>query len=345
VLLDGAAGPPVTVSGGPERDLEQWAAEHQSELTELLHTHGAVLFRGWPVASPMEFRNAVASMWRAPWAEYREPGTPRTAVIDNVATSTEYDAASEIHPHNENSHVSTWPERLFFWCQQAAAHGGETPIADVREVLARVPPETRSRAREQGIIYQRSFGYGLGFRWQDVFATEDRLVAEDYFRRSDMTWTWDGPRLRVRYHRKAITAHPSTHEEVWFNHGVIYSPYALQDEQRAFVDEFGIDRMPFSTYWGDGTPISQDEVDTLLGCYRACARTFSWEPGDVLMLDNMLVAHGRRAYAGSRRVLVAMRGTVSASGRVGDQDDGRATSDQPSAPDERLSDHGGQSSV
>ena len=39
---------------------------------------------------------------------------------------------------------------------------------------------------------------------------------------------------------------------------------------------------------------------------RAEAVTFSRQRGDVLVLDHMLTAHGRRPFTGARRVLVAM---------------------------------------
>jgi alpha-ketoglutarate-dependent taurine dioxygenase len=34
--------------------------------------------------------------------------------------------------------------------------------------------------------------------------------------------------------------------------------------------------------------------------------TVRWEAGDILLLDNMLVAHGRRAFTGPRQIVVAM---------------------------------------
>jgi alpha-ketoglutarate-dependent taurine dioxygenase len=36
------------------------------------------------------------------------------------------------------------------------------------------------------------------------------------------------------------------------------------------------------------------------------AISFRWERGDVLLLDNYLVAHGRNPYEGPRKILVAM---------------------------------------
>jgi alpha-ketoglutarate-dependent taurine dioxygenase len=33
---------------------------------------------------------------------------------------------------------------------------------------------------------------------------------------------------------------------------------------------------------------------------------FTWEKGDVLMVDNMLTAHSRRPFLGERKILVGM---------------------------------------
>jgi alpha-ketoglutarate-dependent taurine dioxygenase len=35
-------------------------------------------------------------------------------------------------------------------------------------------------------------------------------------------------------------------------------------------------------------------------------RTFRWRQGDLLMLDNMLVCHGRMPFKGPRKILVSM---------------------------------------
>jgi alpha-ketoglutarate-dependent taurine dioxygenase len=64
--------------------------------------------------------------------------------------------------------------------------------------------------------------------------------------------------------------------------------------------------LPNQTYFADGSEIDAATLDELREAYHAETRTFLWQPGDVLMLDNMMVAHGRRPFSGQRRVVVGM---------------------------------------
>ena len=39
---------------------------------------------------------------------------------------------------------------------------------------------------------------------------------------------------------------------------------------------------------------------------------FPWNEGDILMLDNMQVAHGRNPFSGERKIIVSMAEQISA---------------------------------
>jgi alpha-ketoglutarate-dependent taurine dioxygenase len=64
--------------------------------------------------------------------------------------------------------------------------------------------------------------------------------------------------------------------------------------------------LPYNTYYGDGQPIEDSVVEELREAYRQETVAFPWQPGDILMMDNMLVAHGRNPFTGPRKILVGM---------------------------------------
>jgi alpha-ketoglutarate-dependent taurine dioxygenase len=68
----------------------------------------------------------------------------------------------------------------------------------------------------------------------------------------------------------------------------------------------GPDDFPHDCTWGDGTPISDDDVGEMRRCVAGCTTSFPWRRGDVLLIDNVLVAHGRRPFRGPRRILVSL---------------------------------------
>jgi alpha-ketoglutarate-dependent taurine dioxygenase len=196
---------------------------------------------------------------------------------------------------------------------KAAASGGETPIADTRKVLARISASVRNKFIADGYRYVRNFGNGLGLSWQTAFQTGDRRAVEDYCRRNDIEWEWKGgDRLRTSQVRPVLARHPVSSEPVWFNHATFFHVYTLDPMIRSrLLNDFGIEDFPNNTYYGDGSEIDPDIMCELRSAYEEEKVTFQWHEGDVLMLDNMLVAHGRGPYKGARKVVVGMSGSCS----------------------------------
>ena len=74
---------------------------------------------------------------------------------------------------------------------------------------------------------------------------------------------------------------------------------------------FGEEGLPRNVYYGDGSPIDDAVVMDIRAVYQRQARSFPWQAMDILMVDNMLVAHGRQPFVGPRKIVVAMGEMIS----------------------------------
>ena len=290
--------------------LGEWLGTHQEPIRELVNVHGAILFRDFAVVTAAEFAQVVTGLGgeRVP---YGDRSSPRSKVTDWVYTSTDHPPDQSILFHNELAYSTKWPLDLFFCCMVPPTTGGETPIADSREIYQRLRPATRERFAALGVSYERYMGGGLGLDWKEVFQVQTREQAEQHCKEQGFTFEWDGEALRTRRTRPAVRTHPRTGEPIFFNHGYFFNQLSLPPTvQQTMLQLVGPERMPFQTRYGDGSPIEPAVITEIAELYAEVGVVFPWQRGDVLYIDNMLVAHARKPFAGERQILVAMSNAV-----------------------------------
>ncbi|GAA4074826.1 TauD/TfdA family dioxygenase [Streptomyces shaanxiensis] len=276
------------------------------DLAGLLVGERALVFRDFGV-DPDEL-DTVMDRLLPDRAAYVHGNSPRTKVGRNVYTSTEYPPEFVISMHNELSYAHRWPTRLLFFCHTAPETGGATPVVNGALWLASLDDEVRE-AFAGGVRYTQNLhgGRGLGKSWQETFETEDRDAVEEFLATTEADWKWlPGDALRVTQDRPATLRHPVTGEEVWFNQSDQWHPAALGEDAAALARVLPADELPQSVSFADGSPIPDAYVLQVRDRGLAAAVDVDWHRGDLLLIDNVLVAHGRRAFTGSRRVLVAM---------------------------------------
>lgn len=286
-------------------DLLAWARAHSETIDALLLKHGAIMFRGFALDLHQEFESFAQVVCRELFNENGEH--PRNLVSGNVYTPVFYPGDRQLLWHNENSFNHSWPQKILFACVKPAEQGGETPVVDSRRVCERIRPEIRKEFVEKKVMYVRNYGGGLGLDWQTVFGTTDRAEVEARCRRNLMEFEWRGDHLRTSCVRPAIVRHPRTGEEVWFNQAQHWHISCLDSATRQTITSlFREEDWPRSCYYGDGSRIEDAVMMEILDVYRELEASLAWRAGDILMLDNLLAAHGRNAFVGERRLLVAM---------------------------------------
>jgi alpha-ketoglutarate-dependent taurine dioxygenase len=312
-FLDGGGTLPMVVEPAADNlSLVGWASSNRDWVRERLDRHGGVLFRNFDPKSVEAFEQLVEAVAGEP-LRYTERSSPRSQVSGRIYTSTDYPPQYPIFLHNEQSYNLRFPAVISFFCVIAAAAGGETPIADNRKIFQRIDPEIRQRFIDRGYRYVRNFGDGFGLTWQEAFQNDDPAAVERYCRDNgiELEWKDAGRRLRTSQTRRVVARHPRTGDLCWFNHLTFFHVSTLVPDVRdALLAEFAQDDLPNNTFYGDGEPVEPEVMEHLRDAYHQETVSFPWRQGDVLLLDNISVAHGRQPFEGARKTVVAMADPV-----------------------------------
>jgi len=282
-----------------------------TDIKEVIDTQlekvGGVLLRGFKVSDEKDFQE-FAKAFGEELLSYDYASTPRSNVEGKVYTSTEYPAHQVIPLHNEQAYTLSWPMRIWFCSLKVAEEGGETPIADSRQIYNLIDPDIRARFEQKKLMYVRNYGNGLDLPWEKAFNTDSKAQVESFCRENQIEFEWlSDDELRTRQICQATITHPRTGEKVWFNQAHLFHVSNLQPHVReTLISIVGEENLPRNVYYGDGAAIDEKDLDHVRQVMDDCEVKFLWEEGDIMMLDNMLTAHARGTFKGDRKVVVAM---------------------------------------
>jgi alpha-ketoglutarate-dependent taurine dioxygenase len=304
---DGDTFPLVLECQTPGIDLRAaaaWLASQADELVERAGRHGAVLFRGFPVATAEDFDAFVAAFGLPNFPYYESlSNAVRVNRTPRVFTANEAPPEVTIYLHHEMAQTPVYPSRLFFFCEQPAATGGATPIcrSDVLwERLSERCPHFCRDLESKGLRYSHVMPptddatSGMGRSWRSTLRANTPANAESLLSELGYSWEWlpDGS-LRATTPTLPAVRRLSNGRTSFFNQ-LIAASRGWKGDQTVPI-----------TY-GDGEPLDRSGAAEAARLGDELAFDIPWQRGDVALVDNFVTMHGRRTFTGTRKVLASL---------------------------------------
>jgi len=291
--------------------------EDRKELQRLVLNHGGLLLRSLPVHSPQDFE-AIASQFLSQQDSYIGGVSRRSRVHNNVYNTTEAPNNVVIEQHLEATHTPRPPDTIVFNCQTPAQQQGETPLASFVELYDALPAEVTQPLENERVLYTRelmdrnsplykmlptSVTQSLALSWQEVSGCDDFNAARTLLEQEGYEVSIRGKqRMQTRCAQPVIDTHPKTSRKRWYLSDQITRrlPWYTRIPRRLLRSQLG---MEFALESGRRfAPGVLELVHKELARLRF---SFQWRRGDVLVLDNHQMSHGRNSFSGDRLILTA----------------------------------------
>lgn len=296
---------PGIIPGGG--DLAGFVAANKAAVYAALGDAGALLFRGFDVPDPQAF-DAVVEAYGEPGFTYEDSlsNAVRTNVTSRVFTANEAPPTTEIFLHHEMAQTPLYPAKLFFYCEIAPESGGATPLCRSDRVLDRIHaehPDFHAALLHHGVRYTNVMpgsddaGSGQGRSWRNTLSVDSREEAEARLAQLGYDWAW----LADEALRATTPVLPAIRDlgergASFFNQLIAAFrgwADARNDPNRAIT-------------LGNGEPITSEQMAGPIAIADELTYDLQWKAGDVALIDNFLVMHGRRPFSGKRRVLASL---------------------------------------
>ncbi|UAB78080.1 TauD/TfdA family dioxygenase [Erythrobacter sp. SCSIO 43205] len=296
---------PGLIPGGG--DLAAFLSANKRAVDAALTDAGALVFRGFDVPNPHTFDATIEGYGETGFTyEDSLSNAVRTNVTPRVFTANEAPPSTEIFLHHEMAQTPLYPCKLFFYCEVAPGAGGATPLCRsdwVLERLAEQSPAFVARLEAEGVRYTNVMpasddaGSGQGRSWRSTLSVADEAAAEARLKELGYSWEWleDGS-LRVTTAALPAVRSLEDGRTTFFNQ--------LIAAFRGWADSRSDPNKAIT--FGGGEPITSEDMAPAIAIADELTHDLNWQAGDVALIDNFTVMHGRRPFEGKRRVLASL---------------------------------------
>jgi hypothetical protein len=271
-------------------------AKNSSKLSSQATWHGAVLLRGFPLASAEDF-DTVVQAFDLPGFSYDDSlsNAYRINYTPRVFSANEAPPEATISLHHEMAQTPIYPSKLFFFCQVAPETGGTTPIcrSDVLwERLVEKRSAFASDCKEKGLRYSNVMPAetdkesSMGRSWQSTFGTDTREDAETRMETLGYVWEWL-PNGDLRATTPVLPAVRELGKGRYSFFNQLIAAFSGWKDTRN-------DPAKAITF-GDGSPLDSEDVEMASALADELTFDVPWQAGDLVLVDK-LRRHARSTF-------------------------------------------------
>jgi len=310
---------PVEVTAEAGMSEEDWIKANKDSLLKQLEESGALWFQGMELMKTKPGFQKFYELLDLDPCQDPLASVGARAVVDKKGAM--YEAVNKpsrakffVGMHNESTFKRT--NRLgAFVCFKPADTGGEFLLLDGQKVLAQMDPAVRQRMYERGVRFSnaelpffdflRSAG-PLKEVLKPVFqAVGSAAVAAKIDMELELKWDEnekDGLRLQAFSPTQSpINRHPTTGEPAWFCNVHSHSRYLRDRRDGELAETTGASKLNVTDmFYGDGTPIPAADLEHIDELTMKNLVYVPMKKGDVVLVDNYQVMHGRDVFTGER---------------------------------------------
>jgi alpha-ketoglutarate-dependent taurine dioxygenase len=252
----------------------------KESIINLYRHQGAVLFRGFEadVETFTQFSNGLS----ADFIDYTGGVFNRQVINGDSTVLTVNDFKNEIKLHGEMYYQKNIPLMLWFFCAKPPLQDGETILCDGKRFFDELSDSLKDLFARKRLKYR---GYLNKEGWQKRYKTDDLNEVKEICKSNDTQLEVNADEsINLSYICPAI--YPSRTGEFTVFIGSLLPAKAIN---------------PDAVCFDDGTKIGTDILSELNEIADKITAEIKWRKGDILMVDNTRIMHGRRAFADEER--------------------------------------------
>mmetsp|Transcript_10156 Transcript_10156/g.24985 ORF Transcript_10156/g.24985 Transcript_10156/m.24985 type:complete len:455 (-) Transcript_10156:371-1735(-) len=289
-----------------DADAEAIGAKRE-EVRKLMLKHGALVFRGFESTKTMEgYRDAYKALGFQSCEDPLEGTFLRKNADKEIKFTFNQNPTHYVGMHTECTHT-LGPVSGAFWCGNPASVGGEFTLLDGRKMFYDLNQDVLERFYNKDIrikvvglpagplanVLPRGMLAGAfeGLAKNMPGPTSDLMTKYDLdFHVLD---DYEGvPRFGGLEPRQSpLNRHPVTNEPLWFCNIHNHARYLSDRRPNSLVEIARAD-----VYFGDNSVIPPADVQHIDDITRKNLQKVAMQPGDIVLLDNYRVLHGRENF-------------------------------------------------